>query len=113
MNKEIKIFILHILENIEKIESFSKNMSKENLGKDEQKQYAIIRAIEIIGEAAKNLPVSFKNKYSNIPWKEIIGTRDKIIHHYFGIDLNIVWDIIKKDLPDLKGKIKKILEELN
>lgn len=111
MKKDPLIFLEHILESISKIEAFSKNISKETLSKNELKQYAIIRAIEVIGEAVKNLPDSLKNKYSNVPWKEIIGTRDKMIHHYFGVDLDIVWDIVKKDLPKLKKEIKRIFEE--
>lgn len=111
MKKDPSIFLEHILGSIEKIEAFSKNLSKEDLSKSELNQYAIIRAIEVIGEAAKNLPDSLKNKYSHIPWKEIVGTRDKIIHHYFGVDLDVIWDIIKGDLPKLKKEIKKILEE--
>lgn len=111
-NKENLIFIEHILDNINKIESFSKNMTKDELFKDVEKQYAIIRAIEIIGEAAKNISKDLTMKYSNIEWKEIIGTRDKIIHNYFGVDLDIVWNIIKINIPDLKQKILKIKENL-
>jgi len=111
MKKDPLIFIKHILENIDKIEAFSKNLSKKTLSKNELKQYAIIRAIEVIGESVKNLPDSLKNKYPNVPWKEIAGTRDKMIHHYFGVDLNIVWDIISKEIPKLKEDIKDILKK--
>jgi len=112
MIKDPLIFIEHILQSIGKIEAFSKNISKEKLSKSELKQYAIIRAIEIIGEAVKNLPDSFKNQYPDVSWKEIAGTRDKIIHHYFGVDLDIIWDIVKKDLPKLKKQMFEILKDL-
>ena len=79
---------------------------------DRLRQSAIIREIEIIGEAVKNVSENLKNKHREIEWKEIIGTRDKMIHHYFGVDLNIVWNIIKIYLPDLKEKVLKIKEEL-
>ncbi|HLD55037.1 MAG TPA: DUF86 domain-containing protein [Candidatus Nanoarchaeia archaeon] len=111
MNKDPLIFIKHILENIDIIEEFSKNSSKQEIFKDKQKQYAIIRAIEIIGEAAKNLPNSFTKKYSEVNWKEIIGTRDKLIHQYFGIDLDIIWSIIKRDIPKLKKEIQGIIKK--
>src|SRR3989339_674357 len=117
MNKDPLIFIKHILENIDIIEEFSKNSSKQEIFKDKQKQYAIIRAIEIIGEAAKNLPNSFTKKYSEVNWKEIIGTRDKLIHQYFGIDLDIIWSIIKRDIPKLKksrnNKERKVINLVN
>ncbi|MBI4155411.1 DUF86 domain-containing protein [Candidatus Woesearchaeota archaeon] len=111
MNKDPLIFIRHILEAIGNIESFSRGISREKFDKDKLIQSAIIRQIEVIGEAVKNVPVDFTNKHPNIEWKKIAGTRDKIIHHYFGIDLDTVWDVIEKDLPKLKKDIKKLLEE--
>ena len=68
--------------------------------------------MEIIGEAVKNIPNDFKEKYIEIPWKKIAGLRDILMHAYFGIDLDITWNIIKKDLPDLKEKILNIKDEL-
>jgi len=112
MKKDEYIFIKHILESINKIEKYAKNLKKEKLIQDTKIQDAIIRRIEIIGEAVKNLPDNLRNKYPHIEWNAIIRARDKIIHHYFGIDLNIIWDIIKKDLPDLKRKIAKIEKDL-
>ena len=111
MKKDRLVFITHILESINKIETYTKNLTKEKLTKDEKIQDAIIRRIEIIREAAKNLPDDFRNKYSEVEWSEIIRTRDKIVHHYFGVDLNIIWSIIKKEIPNLKKKIKSILEK--
>ena len=103
--KDSVVFINHILDSIENIEDFIKGISKYEFLKNREKQSAIIREIEIIGEAVANLPKSFKDSYSEIPWKEIVGTRDKMIHHYFGVDLDIVWRIIKKDIVYLKQKI--------
>ena len=111
MDKKSTIFLKHILENINKVESFSKGISKSKLLEDEEKQYALVRAIEIIGEAAKNLPDSVKKEHPEIAWKDIIGTRDILIHKYFGLDLEILWNIIKTDLPYLKNKIKVIINE--
>ena len=67
--------------------------------------------MEIIGEAAKQISDSLKKKYTSIPWKEIMGMRDKLIHHYFGVDLDLVWDTIKKDLPKLEKDLIKILKK--
>lgn len=106
------IFIEHILESIEAIINFSKAMDKEELTSNRLKQSAIVREIEIIGEAVKNISKDLKNKHKEIEWKDIVGTRDKMIHHYFGVDLDIIWGIIKLDLPDLKEKILKIKKGL-
>ena len=108
MKKNLYIFIEHIIYSIEKIEEFTRNVSENEFDKNIQLQDAVVRRIEIIGEAAKNLPRDFTAKYQDIPWKEIIRTRDKIIHHYFGVNLDIVWNIIKISLPDLKKKLEKI-----
>lgn len=110
--KEPKVFINHILENIKDIESFSKGLSKDKFIKNKLRQNAIIRGIEIIGEAVKNLSSDFTAKYPNIEWNKIAGARDKIIHHYFGIDLDLVWESVENKIPKLKKEIIKILEEL-
>jgi len=110
--KDDLAFIKHILDSINAIEVFSKNLTKEKLMVNRLKQSAIVREIEVMGEAVKNMSKSLRDKHQEIEWKEIAGTRDKMIHHYFGVDLNIVWDIIKIHLPILKEKILKIEEEL-
>ena len=111
--KDDIVFIEHVLDSINAIKRFSKSMSKEELISTRLKQSAIVREIEIIGEAVKNISESLKNKHKEIEWKEIIGTRDKMIHHYFGVDLNIIWGIIKSDLPTLEKKMYIIRKELN
>ena len=73
---------------------------------------AAIRRIEMIGEAAKNISLATKKKYPKVEWKKIIGTRDRLIHAYFSVNLDIMWDIIKKDIPNLKKQIIKIKEDL-
>jgi len=104
-------FIDHILESIYAIGEFSKGLTKEELSSNRLKQSAIVREIEIIGEAVKNVSKELKDKNKDIKWADIVGTRDKMIHHYFGIDLSIVWNIICIDIPILKEKIQGILKE--
>jgi len=106
------VFIGHILESIKAIEEFSKNLNKKELHLNRLKQSAIVREIEIIGEASKNISKEFKEKYNKICWKDIMGTRDIMIHQYFGVDLNIVWNIITKDIFTLKNQILKIKKDL-
>jgi len=112
MKREVGLFIDDILDTIKKIESFSKGMVKEDLSKDKLKQYALVRAIEIIGEASRNVPDNFRKKYLDVPWKEMVGMRDIVAHSYFKLDLDKVWKVIKQDIPDLKKKIQKVKEDL-
>lgn len=107
--KDQKIFLKYMLENISDIKNFTRKVSKKELTENKEKLNAVIRSIEIIGEATKNISESFKEKHKEIPWKEIIGTRDILIHHYFGIDIDILWNIIKRDILTLEKQIKEII----
>ncbi len=113
MKKDPKFFIVHIYESILAIEKYTKAFSYEKFLKNIQLQDAVIRRLEIIGEATKNLPLNFREKYSDISWKKMTGTRDIISHEYFGVDFPVIWEIIKKDLKPLKIKIINLLENLN
>ena len=112
MKRDPKILLLDVLESIEKIEKYLKRVDKSTFLKDTEKQDSVIKRLEVIGEAVKNVPVSVKKKNPEIPWKEIAGMRDKLIHEYFGIGLDKVWITAKKDLPSFKDQIKQILEEI-
>ena|SRR3989338_8735901 len=105
-------YLEHMIDAINDIESFTKGLTKSQFLKDKLRQSAVIRQLEIIGEASKNLPESFRKDHAEVEWKKIIGSRDKITHQYFGIDLNTIWDIVEKDLPDLKDKIKAMRDEM-
>ncbi len=111
-DKDDLAFIEHILSSISAIGEFSEGMNKKELISNRLKQSAIVREIEIIGEAVKNISETLKNRHKDIEWKEIAGTRDKMIHHYFGVDLDIIWDIVKINIPKLKKKILKIKKDL-
>ena len=111
--KEPEVFIEHIIENIKDIEDFSKGVAKKDFFENKEKQNAIIRSLEIIGEAVKNIPQKIKSKYSEVAWRGIAGTRDKITHHYFGIDLELIWKTIKENLPELKKQMLGIRKDLN
>jgi len=109
MRKDPKIFIKHILESIKYIEEYTKGISKDDFLRSTQIQDAVIRRLEIIGEATKNIPLGWKETHSEVPWRRIAGIRDILIHEYFGIDFDLLWNAVKKDLPDLKQKISRIL----
>lgn len=104
MIKEPSIFLGHILENILDVEEFTKEITISDFLKNKEKQNAVIRSLEVIGEASKNISSEIKTKSPNIPWKEIAGTRDKITHHYFGVDLKLIWKVVKENLPLFKKR---------
>ena len=108
MIRDLNLFMVDILNSIKNIEEFSRNLDKEKFSKDILRQSAIIRQLEIIGEAVKNIPDSFREKYPKIPWKNIAGLRDILSHAYFGVNIDRVWEIVKKDLPVLKKEINHI-----
>jgi len=94
---------------IEKIERYTKGLTFEGLSKNDMAADAILRNFEVIGEAAKNVPERVRRKYSFVEWKEAIGFRNVLIHDYFGIDLEAVWDTVRKNIPSLKRNILKVL----
>ena len=110
--KEDKPYLLHIKDAIDKIEKFIEGIDYSNFIEDDMIQSAVIRQIEIIGEATNHLSSKLVEKYFEVPWIDIIGMRHKLIHDYFGVNLKKVWGTIKKDIPSLKKNIEDILENL-
>lgn len=106
--RDCKLYIEDILSAIKKIKSYTKNMPFKGFCKDEKTVDAVIRNFEVIGEAVRQLPLEIRNKHSDIEWKAMINFRNVIIHEYFGIDLEIMWDIIETKLDLLEKKIKNI-----
>ncbi|MBR1368490.1 hypothetical protein RJ53_02810 [Methanocalculus chunghsingensis] len=107
--KRDDLFLGHILEEIAFLRLAGKGLTYDKLIDDQIRQRAIIRSIEIIGEATKNLSQELKDEHPDIPWKLIAGSRDKMIHAYFDIDWRIVWNILTHEIPDLEDKINSIL----
>lgn len=103
------MFLEHVLEAIQLIEDYVEKSSESEFRKHRALQDSVIRRLEVIGEAVKNLPNSFKLKHSEIPWKQIAGMRDILIHEYFDVDLSLTWRVVKQELPIIKKKITLIL----
>ena len=113
MKRNMKLYLQDIWESISAIEEYAQLLSEDEFYSNRLVQDAIVRRLEIIGEAAKNIDDNFRDRYPQIPWKKIAGMRDVIAHEYFGVRLDRVWDVVRKDLPDLKEKIMFIMEREN
>jgi len=112
MKRTYKDYLLDILTSIQEIEGFVAGMNFQEFLKDRKTINAVIRSLEVMGEAVKKIPSEIRNKYPEIPWKYMAGMRDKLIHEYHGVDLEIVWEVIKKEIPPLKVKFEEILKKL-
>lgn len=112
MNKDITTFLKHILECADSVEERTKNISQDEFEKNDLIQDGVIRRIEIIGEAIRHIPDNFREKYKEVPWIDIMDTRNKLIHDYFGVDLKLVWQMAKKDVPRLKNQILEIIDNI-
>ncbi len=108
--KDNQLYIKHILDAIEIIKEYLEGTDCDDFLENKLVQDGIIRQLEVIGEASKRLSEDFKNKYSKIPWKYVCGMRDKLIHDYFGVDLDEVWKTATEDLEDLKEVLEKALK---
>lgn len=112
-NTDNTVFLRHILDCIEKIGRYLQNYDFEKFQNDDLVTDAVVRNVEIIGEAANNLTRDFRSKTPSIEWRKIINTRNRIIHGYATVDLEIIWNITQNDLKPLKEEIEKILDNLN
>lgn len=110
--RDYKLYLADILAAMESIERFIAGMTLEEFQKDDKTASAVIRKFEIIGEASRNIPDEIKQRHPAVPWKEMSGMRDRLIHAYFGVDYNLVWTTIKNRVPVAKQMIKKISAEI-
>jgi uncharacterized protein with HEPN domain len=104
-------YLRDILDAIEKAEQFTEDMDFERFSSDYKTEFAVIRALEIIGEASKKLPEAVKLQNPELPWREIAGIRDILIHEYFGLNPQVIWKTLKEDFPKLKPIISSMLEK--
>lgn len=103
-------FLKDMQEAVRRIRTYTDAMTYDRLLTDIKTQDAVIRNLEIVSEAAKNISTQLRNKYPNVPWKGMAGVRDRLIHHYFGVNLDIVWYIVTAELPSLESQIEEILQ---
>ena len=112
MKREIGDFVEDVIDAMDKALQFVEGMSYDEFAQDSKTVFAVVRAIEIIGEAVKNMPKDIREKHPEVPWKGMAGMRDKVIHGYFGVDMKVVWDTVKKRIPEVKPLFEKILRDL-
>ena len=111
MLKDPKEFLKHIQDECLYIISVSENLSFNDLIENETLKRAVVRSLEIIGEATKKIPADFKVKWNTIPWKNMAGMRDRLIHDYIGVNYSIVWDVMKNKIPDIQKEISEFLNK--
>ena len=107
--RDFRLFLYDILESVERIKKYTLGMKYEDFEADDKTIDAVLRNLEIIGEAARNVPEEIRDKYPEVPWRRLVGLRNVVIHHYFGVDLEVIWKIVSRDLKDLEGKIRRVL----
>ncbi|WPR71301.1 DUF86 domain-containing protein [Flavobacterium sp. NG2] len=111
MFKDPKEFLKHILDECSYLLSVSENLSFDDFLEDETLKRAVVRSLEIIGEATKKIPTDFKDKWNTIQWKNMAGMRDRLIHDYIGVNYSIVWDVIKNKIPEVHKEISNFISK--
>ena len=111
--KDDSVYLRHILDEIDFLDESNKGIEFRDLLENPEKQRAWLRSLEVIGEATKNLSIEFREKHPEIEWRKVAGLRDKLIHHYFGVKWEIVWDVVASELPAIRHEIEDLLVELD
>lgn len=111
-DRDFSDYIKDILISIHDVEEFTSGMKFDEFLQDKKTIKAVIRSLEVLGEASKKIPESIKARYPHVPWKRMAGMRDKLIHEYFGVDLEIVWNVVKNELPPIKPFIEQLSREI-
>jgi uncharacterized protein with HEPN domain len=112
MKREIGDYIQDIIDSLDKLMKFVEGMSYDDFEHDDKTVFAVVRALEIIGEAVKNIPDEVRERYPEIPWKDMAGMRDKLIHSYFGLRLERVWETVQEEIPPLKPLFERVENDL-
>ncbi len=112
MSRGVDILLGEILHAIDLLRDYTEDLDFDAFAANVEKQDSVIRRLEIIGEAVKGVPDHIRARHTTVPWRDIAGARDILIHEYFHVDLEMTWDMVKKDLPLLESEVRSILQEL-
>ncbi|MBI4677507.1 MAG: DUF86 domain-containing protein [Elusimicrobia bacterium] len=112
MVRDLRVYLKDILDHMDAAEGFLRGMAFERFSRDMKTVYAVVRCIEVMGEAAKNVPASLRKRFPEVPWKRMAGMRDKVIHEYFGVSAEVVWRTVKEEIPPVRPHIRKALSSL-
>lgn len=111
-DRTVSDYLRDMLAYAEKAEGFVAGVDFESFKDNEEKTLAVVRALEVIGEAARNIPVELRSRYPGVPWSRVVGMRNIVIHGYFGVDLRVIWDTVWDDLPPLREAVARMLEDI-
>ena len=111
MTRAVDILLTEILEAVDLVQRYTEDLTYEDFAANIEKQDAVVRRLEIIGEAVKGIPDELRSKYPDTPWSDIAGARDIMIHQYFRVDLELAWEMVQDDLPSLAAEVRRILAE--
>jgi uncharacterized protein with HEPN domain len=111
-NRNVEVYLQDILECIDQIEIYLDNVGEEEFYQNSEKQDSVLRRLEIIGEAVKQIPEDIRSKYKVVPWRKVAGLRDVLIHQYFGVTMSMVWVITQEEIPELKSNIQQIIRDI-
>ncbi len=111
MKRDYLDYIADIANAIDEVSEFTRGMDLEEFGTDRKTANAVVRSLEVMGEAAKKIPEHVRRRYADVPWKRMAGMRDKLIHEYHGVDLETVWIVIKEELPPVRLLVEEVLQE--
>ncbi|OUC15043.1 MAG: hypothetical protein B0A82_08965 [Alkalinema sp. CACIAM 70d] len=112
MSRSLRVYLLHILEETTYLLETCEGLNKQDILNNATFQRSFVRSLEVIGEATKNLPEDFRQRHPHIPWRRMAGMRDKLIHDYFGVDYDIVWDVVVHQIPELHDQIETLIQRI-